>query len=287
MIYYRKKESNKKHYIKILILVGLIGLTIINPIISKVSSNVLSFITKPIYEVSSFINNEIRGLIDYTIGSKPNREKLESLTLQNQKLQEENMRLNDIVNNSEALKRELEFSKKIKTLKAKVINMENDSFFSKFTVNKGSNDGVKVGDLVMSDYSLKSENIVGSLVGRVEEVNFNSSRVSTILDNKFNFTFTHSKSRAFGIIDDRIGEELGGYMFDNSIKVEKNDAIYTSGIGGVYQSGIYIGQISEVKESNDKIRTLIKVKSPVDFKKIYNVFIISNTESIKTEVENE
>lgn len=225
--------------------------------------------------------------MDYTIGSKPNREKLESLTLQNQKLQEENMRLNDIVNNSEALKRELEFSKKIKTLKAKVINMENDSFFSKFTVNKGSNDGVKVGDLVMSDYSLKSENIVGSLVGRVEEVNFNSSRVSTILDNKFNFTFTHSKSRAFGIIDDRIGEELGGYMFDNSIKVEKNDAIYTSGIGGVYQSGIYIGQISEVKESNDKIRTLIKVKSPVDFKKIYNVFIISNTESIKTEVENE
>lgn len=276
MIYYRKKDSNKKHYIKVAVLIILITISILNPSVTNFSSNITRTVSKPIYDISSFINYELEEIVDYTIGKKSNRDRVNELTQENQKLLQENIQLKDIINNSEALKKEFEFVNKVETKSARVISMNSGEYFSKFTINKGAKDGIKRGDIVLSDYSSKSDNIVGALLGRIDEVSHNTALVSTILDEKYNFTFIHSKSRGFGIVNDRVLGQFTGHMFDVNEKVEVGDLIYTSGIGGIYKNGIYIGKIKEVKLSDDKITKFVKIDSPINFKKIYKVFVISN-----------
>lgn len=277
MLYYKKRKSNRVHYIKIVLLVVLIILSILNPIISKVSSNVVLLLVKPLTEISSFINNEIEGLVEATIGTRANREQIDKLSQEKQILEAENIRLKDIINNSKALKEEFEFSEHKKSVKARVLTLEDTGYFSNFTIDKGSRDGIKEGDLVLSNYSNDSKNIVGALIGRVEEVTLTGAKVSSLMDDRFNLTFTNSENRDLGIINGRFEEQFEGYMLDKDSTIKIGDSIYTSGIGGVYAKGIYIGQVTEVKDTDDKIQKLVKIKSPVNFKKIYNVFVVGNT----------
>ena len=64
MLYYRKKESNKKHYLKIIILVGIIILSQLLPVANTVSSNIALTILKPINQFTSFVATETQLLID-------------------------------------------------------------------------------------------------------------------------------------------------------------------------------------------------------------------------------
>lgn len=96
------------------------------------------------------------------------------------------------------------------------------------------------------------------------------------MDDKFNLTFMHENTNKFGVINSRYSDYLEGYMLDKTTEIKKDDLVLTSGIGGVYQNGILIGRVNEVTESKDELSKIVKIESPIDFKRIYNVFVISN-----------
>ena len=56
----------------------------------------------------------------------------------------------------------------------------------------------------------------------------------------------------------------------------EGDSVETSGMGGLYQKGIYIGRVTKVTEGKNKIDTTVEVQSAVNFDKLETVLIITN-----------
>lgn len=54
----------------------------------------------------------------------------------------------------------------------------------------------------------------------------------------------------------------------------KGDKLLTSGLGGIFIKGLYIGEISEVTKNSDDLLINIEVKPAVNFNKLQDVFVI-------------
>lgn len=278
MLYYRKKKSKKKHYITVLLLMLLIIISTFVPKANSFASRVVSFVTTPLSEVTAFVNNGISSIIDFSIGTKPNRDMVNKLTEENQTLKKELNDLRYIVSNEKYLKESYDFlSKNKNSIKANVIMLDNDEFFKQFIIDKGTKDGVKIGDIVLNSYTDSSNNVIGALVGKIISVEKGSAVVSSILDDKYNFTFEDLTTSTIGIINERLNGFLEGYLLEK-IEIKNGEKIYTSGTGGKYPKGIYIGEVVSSSESFDRLRRHVKVKSPVEFSKIYEVFVMPNEE---------
>lgn len=273
MLYYNKNRVNKKHIIRVLVLFSLILLTSINPDASRIGSRVYSFITKPITLLTTKVSKVTTDAIDAVIGTKPNRNMVNKLTKENEELKSKVNNLEFVLNNQEYLKQSIKFKELTNTLNANLIMIDNDSRFSQFMIDKGSLNGVNIGDEIVSSYGSNETNTLGSLVGRVIEVNENTSVISSIYDDKYNITFEHGKSNTIGVIRNRNNGYLEGYML-NKADIKVGDSVYTSGTGRLYQRGLYLGKITEVKMSQDGLNQLVTILSPVNFAKLYEVFVL-------------
>lgn len=276
MLYYRKKESNKKHYIKIIILIAIIISSSLIPKTNSVTSNILLTILKPVNQVTAYVTAEVQNTIDNIFGTKANREMVEKLQVENNELRDQNNKLKILVNEDPILKKEYDLYKNADFSKANVIALDDKSTFNSFIINKGKNNGINPGDIVVGAYLSKDKGSEGALIGKVDEVYLNTSKVVSVMDDKFNLTFMHEDSNKFGVVNSRYSGMLEGYMLDKNTEIKKDDKVFTSGIGGVYKRGILIGKVVEVAESPDELSKIIKIESPIDFKRIYNVFVISN-----------
>ncbi len=73
---------------------------------------------------------------------------------------------------------------------------------------------------------------------------------------------------------------MGGDLILNYIsrdsKVKKGNAIVTSGLGGVFPKGIYIGTVEEIDQKSFSLYKEIKITSPIDFSRIEEVMVIIN-----------
>lgn len=273
MLYYNKKKSKKNHYIRILSLLALIAISIISPRANAYTSKALNIVVTPFAKVTSFVNKSVNTVIDATFGSKPNREMVAQLTQKNQDLQKQVDELSFLVDQNDYLKLANEFYNNQTSTKANIILMDNKNAFDEMTIDKGSKDGVAIGDIVVSPFKDDQDNVVGALIGKVIDVGLLSSKVSTILDQKYNLSFVHSKTSETGIINLRESNILSGYMI-NKTDIKVGDSIYTSGIGGRYPRGLYIGKVSKVGESNDKLSQLVEVETPVKFSRLYEVYVL-------------
>lgn len=273
MLYYNKNRVNKKHIIRVILLFVLILLTSINPDASRIGSRIYGFITKPVTLLTTEVSKVATDAIDAVIGTKPNRDMVNKLTKENEELKAKINNLEFVVNNQDYLKQSVKFKDLTNSLDAKLIMIDNDSRFSQFMIDKGSSNGISVGDEIVSSYGTNDKNTLGSLVGRVIEVNDNTSIVSSIYDDKFNIIFEHDKSNTTGVIRNRNDGNLEGYMLETA-DIKIGDSVYTSGTGGLYERGLYIGKIIKVNMSEDGLNQLVTIESPVNFAKLYEVFVL-------------
>ncbi len=281
MLYYKKRESKKKHVLTIVILIALIIFSSLNPKATTLSSNVASSILMPINKVFYSITTSFQSAVDSVFGSKANRERVEALEKENDQLNEELNKLKIIVADKKALENEYEFQKKNSNyINAKVISLEPSNLFDRFVIDKGSNSGIKKGDMVVQGYMDKDKKISKALVGRVEEVGLTTSKVVSIMDDKYNLSFKVVASNDFGIVNRRSEGALEGYLLNKDSKVAKGDDIVTSGIGEVYEPNIYIGRVREVFDSTDRLNKEVVIDSPVDYTRLYSVFVIQNNEVV-------
>ena len=140
-----------------------------------------------------------------------------------------------------------------------------------FTVDRGSRDGVAVNDVVISPEGA---------VGRVAAVGYNYAEVLTILDPAVSMGCTISRTREIGLAE---GESL--LAQDNRLKMSylpretlaaANDLVVTTGLGGVFPSGLIVGTVEDViPESSGKSMYAV-VRPAADVRDVTSVFIITN-----------
>lgn len=286
MVYKRVKKTNKSFLITVGILVLLIIISSQNDTISGAGSNLANTIFKPIEKVTYSISSEIMGQVERTVGSRETRSQVEKLEAENKALEIENARLNTIINKEEFLKEEKEAisSSGNQYLKASVVNTDLNSMTSNFTIDKGKKDGVKKNDIILQ--AIGESDYYTGLVGKVTEVFENTARVVTINNEANDVSFINARSNDYGVIDKFTSKTIQGYMLDVDSGAKNSDVLLTSGLGGVYPYGIYIGTISNVSMSQDSLRKNITIDSPVDFNHLYRVLVLSGNSEYQSDQAN-
>lgn len=286
MVYKRVKKSNKSFFITIALLLLLIIISSQTDKISGAGSNIANTIFKPIEKVTYSVSSEIIGQLERTVGSRETRSQVERLEAENKALVIENAKLNTIINKEDFLKDEKEAisNSNNEYLKASVINTDLNSMTSNFTIDKGKKDGVKKNDIILQ--AVGNSDYYTGLVGKVTEVFESSARVVTINNEANDVSFINARSNDYGVIDKFTSRTIQGYMLDVDSGAKNSDVILTSGLGGVYPYGIYIGTISNVSMSQDSLRKNITIDSPVDFNHMYRVLVLSSNNDYDSDEKN-
>ena len=166
-----------------------------------------------------------------------------ALEAENQRLAAENARLEEIRRENEDLTALLQLRSGLdyKTAAASVIARELSEFRRLVVLDKGSDDGIKVGDVAVA--------AGGALAGRVTEVAPSSAKVLLLTDSGSTVIGQLTTNAATGEVVGQLGGVLIMREIDSGETVTVGDEVVTAGIelgSGVrspYPKGLLIGQV--------------------------------------------
>ena len=211
---------------------------------------------------------------------RDNYYKLESENIQ---MKNKIMEMENIISKESYLKSEYELlqntQKKLKA--ANVIAKDPGNVFTRFVIDKGSADNVKIGDIILQGYFDENSKVIEAVLGKVTEVGLNWSKVSSIIDESESVSFKVSNSNEIGVISGDSKYGLSGYLFNYNADVKVNEKILTSGVGGIYPPNLYIGEIKEVSVDDNELVKKIVVESPINYNNVFRVVIMENEYEIK------
>jgi rod shape-determining protein MreC len=179
---------------------------------------------------------------------------------QNQSLRDEAFRLREENLAFKNLLLKLQGSKEIQELLstvsrsilvASVIGIDPGQIHKSVHLNKGTRDGVRK-DMVVLDRK-------GRLVGRVvEPVSLRQSRVQLISDEDSGVGVITERFRVVGILQgDAEGKCRLKYVVKTNKDVLVDEEVLTSGLDGIYPSGVPVGKIVSVAEDNDLFKKIV------------------------------
>lgn len=287
MAYRRRKKSNKSFIITTIALLATIGISSQTETLTGAGSNVANTIFKPVESLTYSVSSQIMEQIERTIGSKETRSEVMRLESENRSLVMENARLLSIINKEYFLKNEAKAIENSKNefIKANVVNSDVNYLTKNFTIDKGKKDGINKNDIILQ--AIGDSRYYTGLVGKVTEVFETTARVETINNQANDVSFINTRSGDYGVIDKFTSRTIQGYMLDVDSEAKNSDVLMTSGLGGVYPYGIYIGTISNVSMSQDSLRKNITVDSPVDFSHIYRVLVLKGNEDYEIDEKSQ
>ena len=198
------------------------------------------------------------------------KEKLAEMTIENNQLQQNSAELERL----QALYKMDQNTADYPKTGAKVIACENNNWFSKFTIDKGSNDGIRVDMNVLSG---------AGLVGIVTEVGPNYSIVRSIIDDKnvsSMMLMTFDKCIVSGdlqLINDGVlkFEQLA----NNENEVNTGDQVVTSNISDKYLQGLLIGYVKDVSVDANNLTRSGYIIPATNFRELQEVLVITTTKS--------
>ena len=156
---------------------------------------------------------------------------------------------------------------------ANVIGQNGGNWFSSFTIDKGSNDGIEVDMNVISG---------SGLVGIVTDVGPNYAIVTSIINDTTNVggmvTTTSDNLIVNGSLlqmNENMVIEFSN-LNDSDDEVAVGDPVVTSYVSDLYQQGILIGYINSLEKDSNNLTKSGTITPAVDFEHIEEVLVILN-----------
>lgn len=174
----------------------------------------------------------------------------------------------------EALKEELNIDYVLtdyEYLNATVVSRNIGYWYNTLTIDKGSHNGIEP-DMVV----VNSTGLIGKVISTT---NFTSEvRLITTSDtnNKISVSITNGENKLNGLINgyDYEKKTLEVEGISNTEEVAIGDKVYTSGLGGIFPSGILIGTVESINTDEYDLAKIINVKPSADFDDINYVSIL-------------
>ena len=153
----------------------------------------------------------------------------------------------------------------IPMLPGELVGVDASPWFRSVLVDRGRDVGVRSGMPVISEQGL---------VGLVTATSRRSAKATLVLDRQTAIDGVIQRSRSRGIVRGRGSDELEFEFVARGSDVHVNDLVITSGLGGVYPKGLYIGRISDVSDPGEQLLQTATIRPAVDFGRLEQVFVM-------------
>ncbi len=154
-------------------------------------------------------------------------------------------------------------------INATIIGWSDTSWRSCFTVNRGSDDGVELGDCVISH---------NGLVGRVSELGAGYAEVTTLLDPSSGIGVSvvgnGVTALAKGQLEYMDSDRLLLSSIPHGSNIFAGDLLETSGLGGSIPPGLIVGRVERVSASPDGMGDYAVAVLAEDVSALTGVYII-------------
>lgn len=280
----RKKRSLKSKHIYLIVLIVVVVIAILSytvktdkklntfeSLIKDCVVEVQKLFYTPIRNFSTMISDffSLKDVLEENKILKSNVEKIESLEAENIELKQEIDKMKEELNLDHILS-DYDY------LNATVVSRNSFYWYNTLTIDKGSHNGIKEGMVVINSTGL---------IGKIENVSTFSSDVKLITtndtNNKISVTITNGDNKLTGLIN--AYDFNDGYLkvegISNTATVNVGDLVYTSGLGGVFPSGILIGTVDSITTDVYDLSKIINVKPSADFDDINYVTILKRADS--------
>lgn len=284
-MFMKNKRSIPKKYIVIGIIVLIIIIFVIFSFtlkedrkLNKVESFIRDalvytekIVSYPVKFVSGKINdyNELKSVEEDNDILETSLDRVTSIETENIELRRELERLKEELNIEHNLS-DYEY------LNATVVSRNVGFWYNTITIDKGTYNGVEK-DMVV----INSKGLIGKII---KTSTFTSDvRLITTSDtnNKISVHISNGDYDLYGLINsyDYNDNYLEVEGISNTKDVRVGDYVYTSGLGGIFPSGILVGTVSEISTDSYDLAKIIKVKPSSDFTDINYVSILKRKDS--------
>jgi len=233
--------------------------------------NAFSKLVMPIQSGITYLKQKLTGNDNYFATMDYLKRENEALKHKNEELEEALRNLEIVQAENTTLKEYLNLTeqyKSYKTIPAYIINKDISNYSEIFVINVGRNNGVEENMTVIA---------AEGLVGHVISVTADTAKVQTLADtsNVVSATLENSKDTviARGTLN---GNELKTTYISTDTVLTEGEKLYTSGMGGIYQKGIYIGTIKKINETRNITDRSFITEAAVDFENLETVLVITN-----------
>ncbi len=237
--------------------------------LNKLAGYVIVPLQNGVSRIGAWISVRVDELGELRIVLQENQElkaKIDELTVQNIQLQQDKYELNNL---RELYKLDEQYSGYEK-VGARIIARDSGNWFHSFTINKGSDDGLKIDMNVIAG---------GGLVGRIVDIGANWAKVNAIINDNSNVSgMTLASSDILMVTGSLELMEDGVIGFEQLIdsvgNVQIGDKVVTSSISDKYLPSILIGYITEINQDSNNITKSGRITPAVDFEHLEEVLVI-------------
>lgn len=258
----------------------VIVLCVLSALYSGVTGNpspvtrIVSFVTTPVQRVATGISNFFSHGLSYFTD-------FDALQAENEELKRQIREMEQTVRDAELALEENaqlrqqagqpERMRELTTINAEVIARNPGDWATTLTLDKGSNHGVELGDLVTT---------VDGMAGYVSELYSNTCEITTVIDVEMQcgalITRTRETAIAEGDYDLMADGNLCLSYLTEDTSVVIGDTVETSGRGGVFPKGVMIGTVESVLPESNGISYYAVIRPFVDVDTISSVSIVTD-----------
>lgn len=224
--------------------------------------------------------NAVGGTVHSTLAAIG---EIDQLRRDNQALRQENERLTNLNARLEATKTEndqltgllqLRSGLDHDTVAARIIARDSSEFRSVATIDRGTRDGLVVGDVVIAEG--------GALVGRITDIGVDFAQVQLINDTESTVIGEISGGGATGEVVGQLGGVLSMQNVDVTQTVQPGEEVLTAGLelnGGIrspYPKGLLIGEVVDVRRDANAVVQTAYLQAAADLGHVEYVLVITD-----------
>ena len=194
-----------------------------------------------------------------------------TLEVQNRELRATNQGLRDVEHEVNRLRHALNYRERsvFKLIAAEIVARDSSTWWRTVTINRGKRDGIEIDMPVVT---------AEGLVGKVTTVSGTISVVLLVSDENCRVAASVEGSREQGIVSgERVTTGLSPLLYLNFLTkqadLKPGQKVYTSGVGGVFPSGLLIGVVKSfrVRELDGQAQ----LTTAVDLSHLEDVFVVT------------
>ena len=235
----------------------------------------VQFFFTPVQRMFSKAGKSVSSFFETLSNAHTYREENERLKEELDILKQETRSVQSLKQENERLRALLDFketSTEYDMVGCEVIAKDAGNWFHTFKVDKGSNSGIQVDDVVVQRRAL---------VGKVTQVGTDWAQITSIIEpqSAVGALVTRTQDVAVAEGDLTLADQgkLKLSFLSDSAGLVVGDSVETSGIGGIYPRGFLIGSVSDIVSDSGGDSYAI-IDTEVDFERIREVMIILSDE---------